>query len=362
MIHSVFELGDTLVREVMVPRPDVVWVERDTTVEKVLRLALRSGYSRLPVLGESIDDIIGVAYLKDLVRAQSGGQRRSGADGPAPGLLPTSCAARCSSPTQAVDELLKEMQAAAQPHGDRRRRVRRHRGRRDDRGHPRGDRRGDHRRVRRRGGARRPALDGRRRGSRPGCRSRTSRSSSPYDYADYEADERSRRGAARGARGRGRRHGRRPARAPARQVPLPGSEAEVAGLQLRAEGGKDARGRLRITSVLVTPPPDESADVPRHPPRSAGGDEAKAALGAVRCTERRFRSIRNRHPCALLGRSRRPHHHRPFRGRHATRRRRCPGRPSGGDRCPARLIRPRPGGTRAARGRTVPAVLTPDMP
>ena len=45
MIHSVFELGDTLVREVMVPRPDVVWVERDTTVDKVLRLALRSGYS-----------------------------------------------------------------------------------------------------------------------------------------------------------------------------------------------------------------------------------------------------------------------------------------------------------------------------
>src|SRR3954451_14180684 len=65
MIHSVFELGDTMVREVMVPRPDVVWTERDTPIDKVLRLALKSGYSRIPVLGEGIDDIIGVAYLKD---------------------------------------------------------------------------------------------------------------------------------------------------------------------------------------------------------------------------------------------------------------------------------------------------------
>ncbi|GAA1848596.1 hemolysin family protein [Pseudonocardia ailaonensis] len=69
MIHSVFELGDTIVRDVMQPRPDVVWAERDTPVEKVVRLALKSGYSRIPVLGEDIDDIIGIAYLKDLVRA-----------------------------------------------------------------------------------------------------------------------------------------------------------------------------------------------------------------------------------------------------------------------------------------------------
>src|SRR4029453_2264671 len=49
MIHSVFELGDTLVREVMVPRPDVVWVERDTPVDKVLRLALKSGSPPIPL-------------------------------------------------------------------------------------------------------------------------------------------------------------------------------------------------------------------------------------------------------------------------------------------------------------------------
>ena len=96
MIHSVFELGDTLVREVMVPRPDVVWVERDTPVDKVLRLALRSGYSRLPVLGENIDDIIGVAYLKDLVRAQSDTEPRTATRPP---CSPPSCARRCSCPT-----------------------------------------------------------------------------------------------------------------------------------------------------------------------------------------------------------------------------------------------------------------------
>src|SRR4051794_21428474 len=112
MIHSVFELGDTLVREVMVPRPDVVWVERDTTVEKVLRLALRSGYSRLPVLGENIDDVIGGAYLKDLVRAQSE-QTQSGQtqnDDRVPVLTTVMRPAVFVPDSKRIDELLKEMQ------------------------------------------------------------------------------------------------------------------------------------------------------------------------------------------------------------------------------------------------------------
>ena len=67
MIHSVFELGDTIVREVMVPRTDIVFAERDKNVRQVLSLALRSGFSRIPVVGESKDDVIGIAYLKDLV-------------------------------------------------------------------------------------------------------------------------------------------------------------------------------------------------------------------------------------------------------------------------------------------------------
>jgi CBS domain containing-hemolysin-like protein len=68
MIHSVFELGDTFVREVMVPRPDMVFVERHKTLRQAMSLALRSGFSRIPVIGEGLDDVIGVVYLKDLVR------------------------------------------------------------------------------------------------------------------------------------------------------------------------------------------------------------------------------------------------------------------------------------------------------
>jgi CBS domain containing-hemolysin-like protein len=69
MVHSVFELGDTLVREVMVPRTDLVVIERYKTIRQALTLALRSGFSRIPVTGESEDDIVGIVYLKDLARA-----------------------------------------------------------------------------------------------------------------------------------------------------------------------------------------------------------------------------------------------------------------------------------------------------
>jgi CBS domain containing-hemolysin-like protein len=68
MIHSVFELGDTLVRELMVPRTEMVWIEHDKSLRQALSLALRSGYSRIPVTGESIDQIIGIAYIKDLAK------------------------------------------------------------------------------------------------------------------------------------------------------------------------------------------------------------------------------------------------------------------------------------------------------
>ncbi|MFC7218778.1 hemolysin family protein [Streptomyces polyrhachis] len=68
MVHSVFELGDTLVREVMVPRTDVVAIERYKTIRQALTLALRSGFSRIPVTGESEDDVVGVVYVKDLAR------------------------------------------------------------------------------------------------------------------------------------------------------------------------------------------------------------------------------------------------------------------------------------------------------
>ncbi len=107
MIQSVFELGDTVTREVMVPRPDVVWIEGNKNVGQALTLALRSGFSRIPVIGENVDDIVGVVYLKDLVRrTQAGGDvgrsARVAEVMRAPSFVPDS---------KRVDDLLREMQA-----------------------------------------------------------------------------------------------------------------------------------------------------------------------------------------------------------------------------------------------------------
>ena len=68
MIHSVFELSDTIAREVMVPRTEMVFIERDKSLRQALSLGLRSWFSRIPVIGENADDIVGVIYLKDIVK------------------------------------------------------------------------------------------------------------------------------------------------------------------------------------------------------------------------------------------------------------------------------------------------------
>lgn len=68
MIQSVFELGDTAARAVMVPRTEMVWIEQDKTAAQATSLAVRSGHSRIPVIGANVDDILGVVYLKDLVQ------------------------------------------------------------------------------------------------------------------------------------------------------------------------------------------------------------------------------------------------------------------------------------------------------
>ncbi|WP_211198989.1 hemolysin family protein [Phytoactinopolyspora limicola] len=69
MIHSIFELGDTVVREVMVPRTDVVFIEAHKTLRQFQSLALRSGFSRVPVVGPGgLDDVVGIVYLKDVAR------------------------------------------------------------------------------------------------------------------------------------------------------------------------------------------------------------------------------------------------------------------------------------------------------
>ncbi|GAA4118509.1 MULTISPECIES: hemolysin family protein [Streptomyces] len=105
MVHSVFELGDTLVREVMVPRTDLVCIERYKTIRQALTLALRSGFSRIPVTGENEDDIVGIVYLKDLVR-KTHINRDSEAD-----LVSTAMRPAAFVPdTKNAGDLLREMQ------------------------------------------------------------------------------------------------------------------------------------------------------------------------------------------------------------------------------------------------------------
>lgn len=67
MLESVFELGDTMCRELMVPRTEMVFIERYKRLGQALSLSLRSGFSRIPVIGEDLDDVVGVIHLKDLV-------------------------------------------------------------------------------------------------------------------------------------------------------------------------------------------------------------------------------------------------------------------------------------------------------
>ncbi|HVD16149.1 MAG TPA: hemolysin family protein [Actinomycetota bacterium] len=74
MIHSIFEFGDTILREVMVPRPDMVAVDVNSSLQEVLELILRTGYSRIPVYQGDLDDIVGLAYAKDVLRSLHQGQ------------------------------------------------------------------------------------------------------------------------------------------------------------------------------------------------------------------------------------------------------------------------------------------------
>jgi CBS domain containing-hemolysin-like protein len=74
MIHSIFEFGDTILREVMTPRPDMVAVPVSTSLQQVLELILRSGYSRIPVYQDDVDNVVGLAYAKDVLRRLHDGQ------------------------------------------------------------------------------------------------------------------------------------------------------------------------------------------------------------------------------------------------------------------------------------------------
>ena len=106
MIHSVFELGDTLVRELMVPRTEMVWIEGEKNLRQGLSLALRSGFTRIPVIGESIDDVIGIAYVKDLARRTHEYRESESSELVSEHLRP----ATFIPETKTAAELLKEMQ------------------------------------------------------------------------------------------------------------------------------------------------------------------------------------------------------------------------------------------------------------
>ena len=69
LIHSIFEFGDTIVREVMVPRPDITAIESDKTLRDVQALVLQHGYSRIPVFSDDLDEVIGMVYAKDVLKA-----------------------------------------------------------------------------------------------------------------------------------------------------------------------------------------------------------------------------------------------------------------------------------------------------
>ena len=107
MIHSVFDLGNTIVREVMVPRTDMVFIEEHKTLRQAVSLSLRSGFSRIPVIRDGLDDVVGVLYLKDVIKRvyDSPGTQSTERVGPMM-RQPVWC-----PDSKPVDELLQEMQA-----------------------------------------------------------------------------------------------------------------------------------------------------------------------------------------------------------------------------------------------------------
>lgn len=103
LIHSIFEFGDTVVREVMLPRPDMVAVEADATVDEGIAIAIDAGKSRLPAFDDTTDNIVGLVFLKDLVARSSAGE---GSEPVRQSLRP----AHFVPESKRVAELLREMQ------------------------------------------------------------------------------------------------------------------------------------------------------------------------------------------------------------------------------------------------------------
>jgi CBS domain containing-hemolysin-like protein len=103
MIASIFEFGETLVREVMVPRIDIVAIDAETSLEEAVKVILEAGHSRIPVYRENIDNIIGLLYAKDLLQYFAEG--RTDVD-----ITKILRPAYFVPETKKVDELLQELQ------------------------------------------------------------------------------------------------------------------------------------------------------------------------------------------------------------------------------------------------------------
>ncbi|MEV4733173.1 hemolysin family protein [Saccharopolyspora sp. NPDC049426] len=229
MIHSVFELGDTLAREVMVPRTEIIWIEQTKSARQALALCLRSGFSRIPVIGDSVDDIVGLVTLKDLTRIVL-----ETTDAAGPAVVELMRPATFVPDTKRLDELLREMQISR---GHLAIAV-------DEYGGTAGlltiediveeivgeitdeSDREEHRPVEH-------MEDGT---VRVSSRLPVEDLGELFDVELDDSDVETVGGLLAQRLGR---------------VPLPGAETEIAGLRLRAEGGKDHRGRIRINALLV---------------------------------------------------------------------------------------------------------------
>jgi CBS domain containing-hemolysin-like protein len=233
MIHSVFELRDTIAREVMVPRTEMVWIESTKNARQALALSLRTGYTRLPVIGESVDDIVGVVNVKDLMRAvieSVPGEMSELAMAVSEVMVP----ATFVPDSKRLDDLLREMQVSR-----------------------------NHMAI---------AVD--EYGGTAGLLTIEDILEEIVGEITDESDTEDRPPVEQLDDGAVRVSSRLPVEDLGElfgveldgndvetvggllaqrlgRVPLPGADAEVAGLYLHAEGGKDSRGRVRITSVVV---------------------------------------------------------------------------------------------------------------
>ncbi|OLR95404.1 hemolysin family protein [Actinokineospora bangkokensis] len=237
MIHSVFELSDTIAREVMVPRTEMVWIEHGKSVRQALALSLRTGYTRIPVIGESVDDIVGLVNLKDLVRtaldASAGG---AAADTRTRQVSEVMTAAVFVPDTKRLDDLLREMQVskyhiaiAVDEYGGTAGLLTIEDILEEIVGEITDESDADER----------PPVEHLDDGAvRVSSRLPVEDLGAVFGLELTDPDVETVGGLLAQRLGR---------------VPLPGAEAEIAGLRFRAEGGKDGRGRVRITSVVVRP-------------------------------------------------------------------------------------------------------------